>query len=260
MSFDLFTEVLQVIEAQFLKISDSVGPPILTERNGVPVYRYKEQTVQQALVQKAARIASGLFAALALLRTGHLQELRAIYRMQDEFADDIVFLGNIITSGKSTDLHDRFLADFWAEEFDVDGEPFQSSQKRDRISRDKIQAAIARQPEFQVNPSDGQEVHRTLTKTNSGYVHGASPHIMEMYGGLPEKFHISGMLGKPPHDRAVHDATNYFYRGLLMVTHVAFLLQCGAAETELRQIKDKIEEITGSGQGDAEQMIRDQKK
>ena len=33
-----------------------------------------------------------------------------------------------------------------------------------------------------------------------------------------------------------------------------------AAETELRQIKDKIEEITGSGQGDAEQMIRDQKK
>ena len=121
-------------------------------------------------------------------------------------------------------------------------------------------AAIARQPVFPVNPSDGQEVHRTLAKAFSGYVHGASPHIIEMYGGLPEKFHTSGMPITPPHDRAIREATNYFYRGLLMVTHVAILLQCGAAETELRQIKDKIEEITGAGQGDAEQMTRDQKK
>ena len=255
MLLDLYKEALDIIDTQFPIISNCVEPPLLTIRNRVHVFRYKEQTVEQALVQKAARTVSGLHAALLLLQTGHLQELRSIYRMQDEFADDIVFLGDIIVSGNTTELHTRFLADFWAEEYDVDGDPFNSSQKRDRVSRDKIQAAIARQSVSPVNPSDGQETHRTIARSYSGYVHGASPHTMEMYGGVPEQFHSHWEPGTPPHDAAMREATSYFYRGLLMVTQVAILLQCDAAETELRQIKDKIEEITGAGQGDAEQMI-----
>ena len=31
----------------------------------------------------------------------------------------------------------------------------------------------------------------------SGYVHGAYPHIMEMYGGSPPKFHTEGMHAAP---------------------------------------------------------------
>ena len=252
--------MLHAIETQFPRISDCVEPPILTKRNRTHVFRYKQQTIQQALVQKAARVASGLNAAFVLLQAGHLQELRAIYRMLDEFGDEIVFLGEIVQSGETTKLHEDFLADFWAEEYDVDGEPFQSTQSRKRVSRDKIQAAIAHQPVFPVNPSDGQEVHRTLAKTYSGYVHGASPHVMEMYGGTPEKFHTSGMLGTPPYAGAMREATNYFYRGLLNITYVAILLGCDEAEAELRRIKDKYEEITGAGQGDAEQKIRNHKK
>jgi hypothetical protein len=251
--------VLDVIDAQSPIIADCAEPPTFTIRNRVSVFRYEAQTVEQALVQKAARTVSGLHAALLLLQTGYLQELRAIYRMQDEFADDIVFIGDIIESGNASDLHARFLADFWAEEYDVDGNPFRSSQKRDRVSRDKIQAAIARQPVFAVNPSDGQETHRTIAKTYAGYVHGASPHIMEMYGGVPEQFHSNWKPGTPPHEAAMREAISYFYRGLLMVIHEANLLQCPNAEDELRLIKDKFEEETGVGQGDPEKMIKKQK-
>ncbi len=259
MLLDLYGEALDVLDAQLPRISNCVEPPILTMRNRVLVFRYQDQTVEQALVQKVARTVSGLHAALILLQAGHLQELRAIYRMQDEFADDIVFLGDIIVSGKTTKLHTKFLADFWTEEYDVDGNPFQSSQKRDRVSRDKIQAAIARQSVSPVNPSDGQETHRTIAKSYSGYVHGASPHIMEMYGGLPEQFHTHWKPGTPPHEAAMREATSYFYRGLLMLTHVAIIMQCRKAEDELRRIKDKFEEVTGVGQGDPEKIIKKQK-
>ena len=34
----------------------------------------------------------------------------------------------------------------------------------------------------------------------SGYVHAASPHIMEMYGGNPARFHVRGMHGTPRQD------------------------------------------------------------
>ena len=102
MSFQLFSEVIQAIETQFPEISSCVEPPILTERDGFPAFRYEDQSVEQALIQKAARIASGLNAAFVLLLAGHLQELRAIYRMLDEFSDEIVFLGDAIVTGHVT--------------------------------------------------------------------------------------------------------------------------------------------------------------
>ena len=255
MSLDLPQEVLIALESAFPKIAGSVGAPELTQRHGLLAFRYSEQTVEQALVQKAARVVSGLHAAYSLLASGHLQELRAIYRMLDEFGEDIVFLGDIIISGNASELHERFLKDFWAEEFDVDGNPLTSSQKRDSVPRPKIQAAIARQEVFPVNPSDGQKVHGTLAKAYSGYVHGASPHIMEMYGGEPARFHTSGMRGTPPHKLAQQEALNYFYRGLLNVIFVAIVLECAAEVEQLREVKDRFEQLTGKGLGDSEKMI-----
>lgn len=260
MSFQLFSDVLQALETEFPRICACVEAPALKTVNRVLVFRYEQQSVEQALVQKAARVLSGLHAAYVLLQAGHLQELRAIYRLLDEFSDEIVFLGEIVAAGETTKLQQQFLDDFWAEEFDVDGEPFLSKQKRNRVPRDKIQAAIARQTGFPVNPSDGQEVHRTLARTYSGYVHGASPHVMEMYGGTPEKFHTAGMLGTPPYATAMREAVNYFYRGLLMVIHVAILLECGDAENALREMKDKFEQATGAGQGDAAEKVKKHKK
>jgi hypothetical protein len=256
MALDLQQDVLLALETGFPKIAACVGAPELTSRHGLLAHRYSEKTVAQALVQKAARVVSGLHASFALLSAGHLQELRAVYRMLDEFGEEIVFLGDIIVTGNASDLHERFLKDFWSEEFDIDGNPLASSQKRDRLSRSKIQAAIVRQGVFPVNPSDGQRIHGTLARAYSGYVHGASPHIMEMYGGKPERFHTSGMCGTPPFELAKRESLNYFYRGLLNVTFVAIVVECPEAEQDLRAAKDRFEKASGIGRGNAEKMIR----
>lgn len=260
MTFALYVKVLQALEREFPPMSACVDAPVLTTRHGLPAFRYEKQSLEQALVQKAARVVSGLHASLLLLHAGHLQELRAIYRMLDEFGEDIVFLGDVIVSGQLGDLHKEYLDDFWAEEFDVEGKPFQSRQKRKRVRRAKIQAAIARQSVFPMNPSDGQRIHETLAKTYAGYVHGASPHIMEMYGGQPGRFHTSGMLGTPPFEFAIREAANYFYRGLLNVLYVAMLLRCAQAEGSLREIKNHFESVTGAGLGEVEAKIRMLKK
>jgi hypothetical protein len=58
------------------------------------------------------------------------------------------------------------------------------------------------------DPSRRIELYRTISKVYSGFVHGASPHIMEMYGGDPPHFHTKGMLGTPRIEEHADDLWN----------------------------------------------------
>ncbi len=80
------------------------------------------------------------------------------------------------------------------EEFDSES-PLLSTQRRDRVPRCQIQAALARAEVSELNPGDSQELSRTITNANSGYVHGTSEHILDMYGGNPPQYYLSSMLG-----------------------------------------------------------------
>ena len=67
-------------------------PPQRVPHGDAFVFRYKEKTIHQAMVQKLARVVSGLHAARLLLENGLLQEQAAVQRMLDEFHEDILFL------------------------------------------------------------------------------------------------------------------------------------------------------------------------
>jgi hypothetical protein len=177
-------------------------------------YRYTEKTIHQAIVQKLARIVSGLYAARTLLEEGYLQEQAALQRMLDEFQEDVTFLSYAAIFDDITDLHGRYLEAFFEEEFDKPEDPVASTQKRPMVPRDKIRSYIARIEGSGLNPSRGIALGRTLSKTYSGYVHGASPQIMDMYGGDPPRFHVSGMRGTPRFLAHQDDLWNYFYRGI----------------------------------------------
>jgi hypothetical protein len=71
------------------------------------------------------------------------------------------------------------------------------------------------------NPSYNQAVARTIAKTVSGFVHGASPQIMEMYGGAPPHFYAHGMLGTPRMRVHEHDIWNYFDHGIGILAFAA---------------------------------------
>ena len=97
-----------------------------------------------------------------------------------------------------------------------------------------------------MNPSDAIELSRTVSKAYSGYVHAAAPHIMEMYGGEPPKFHLAGMRGTSRIKEHAADLWNYFFRGLLAFLGAAYAFQDTELAERLENFRDRFESESGT--------------
>jgi hypothetical protein len=213
-------DIATALEAAFSLIERCIPPPKFVQMGTHWVFRYEEPNLKAAIIQKTARLVSGINALLLLKRGGYVQEIGVLCRTLDELGDDVVFLCQASSPEATTDLHREYLENFYQEEFDVPGNPFLSSQKRPTVPRKKIHAALARVNEQALNPSDGKEIRRTLSQAYSGFVHAASAQVMDMYGGDPPRFHVAGMLGTPRDRDMLREAWTYTYRGLLTVMFV----------------------------------------
>ncbi|HMF77705.1 MAG TPA: hypothetical protein VK604_18760 [Bryobacteraceae bacterium] len=211
---EAYDKTLRNMEKCHRLLAASVPPPQAVPRGDGFVLRYSECNVHQALVQKLARVVSGLHSARLLLTHGFFQEQGALQRMLDEFNEDILFLAYSVVVGDTTKLHQDYLEAFFQGEFDDPTSAINSTQKRPMMSRQKIRAYLARIEESGLDPSRAADVMRTINKTYSGFVHGASPQIMEMYDGDPPHFHLSGMLGTTFANDHRNDLWNQFYRSI----------------------------------------------
>ncbi len=243
-----YDEALRSMEATVHKLSRRVPEPQKVPFHGSFVFRYVEKSLQQALVQKLARYVSGLYAARLLLKHGLVQEQAVLQRVLDEIQEDITFLAYSVIFDDSTPLHRAYLEAFYDEEFDA-ATALASTQKRPMISRQKIRAYIARLEKEATDPSRRVEVTRTLSKAYSGYVHAASPHIMDMYGGNPPRFHLSGMLGTPRHTEHRRDLWNYFYRGILAFAFAVKAFGDEGMFTEIGEFASRFAQEVGKDYG-----------
>ena len=197
------------------RLAKRVPPPqrvAHVAHKGSFVFRHVEKLIGQAIVQKLVRMVSTLHAARLLQNHGFVQEQGALQRILDEIQQDIIFLVFAVVSDDLTPLHQRYLDAFFEEEFDA-ADALGSTQKRPMIPRKKILAYLARKTG--PNPSLQTEGSRTISKAFSGYVHASSSHVMDMYGGKPPRFYMSGMRGTPRHDEHQKDLWNCFYRGTI---------------------------------------------
>jgi hypothetical protein len=157
---------------------------------------------------------TGLRAAHLLLRAGLFQEQSAINRVLDELGEDILFLTIALTNDQVTNLHKRFLDAFYEEEFDMKTGKPASLKGRDMPTRPKIRAYIFRVVGTGLDATKSTDSVTTIFKMYSGYVHAASPQIMDMYEP-PVGFHVAGMRDNVEkaegHER---DLWNYFFRGI----------------------------------------------
>jgi hypothetical protein len=163
----------------------------------------------------------------------------------DETNEDILFLVYAILNGTITELHKRFLDAFWEEEIDESGTMFDSKQNRPMIPRKKIRAYIANVEGIPIDPSRSIELSKTISKAYSGFVHGASPQIMDMYGGNPPHFHTTGMLGTARMEEHTDDLLNYIYRTLLSYKFVAKVFGAEKLIEFLNQYKLQFEKEYG---------------
>jgi hypothetical protein len=212
---ELYEQLLRDMEQALDRLTKRVPAPqwirLIGERFA---FRYVERTAQQAIIQKLARIITGLRAAHLLLRHGLVQEEAVIHRVLGDLIEDVLFLSyGILKNDLKEKLHESYLADFYQEEFDDPNNPL-TIRKRSPAPRRKIQAYLARADLGIGNPSDNQEAFRIIQQVFSGFVHAASGQILDMYGGSPPHFHVRGMLDTPRMPEYERDIWNYFERGM----------------------------------------------
>lgn len=196
---DFIKFVVKDLERFYIALgrSKSIEQPKWVHANS----QFRHQTKSDCLLiyLKGARWISLLNASIVLLEAGQVHEMGILCRCMDETLEDMfLFVRNLGPDGTPTADQERALADFFQEQFEDPTNPLGSAIKRNnRVIRRKVRAAIAGLPENSVNRHDHIQIHETIDGAYSGYVHGAYPHIMELYGGNPTRFHMSGMLGTP---------------------------------------------------------------
>ena len=87
----LYDKTLTNMEASHFALAGCVRPPEAVLFGKGLVYRYVDRDIHQALIQKLARIVSGLHAARLLMTHGFVQEQGALQRMLDEFNEAVTF-------------------------------------------------------------------------------------------------------------------------------------------------------------------------
>jgi hypothetical protein len=137
-----FAPILKVLELAFRLLEGRVPPPKRRAWKDGFVFRCAERTIHQAIVQKLARIISGLYAIQALLEKGLFQEQGVIQRTVDELQEDVIFLSLGVIHGALTPLHHSYLEYFYAEEFSDPSDVWNSHQSRGMVRRAKIRAYI----------------------------------------------------------------------------------------------------------------------
>lgn len=224
--------------------------PEMVQVHGREFFRHANPNDLLMSYLKCVRSVSTLNACLILLHHGYVQEIGMLCRSVDDNCQDVFFLMSPLgDNGKYSEQQERLVSEFFQEEFD-NADPLLSTQKRDRVPRQKVLAGIARLPGHPTNPYDTQKSSQCLQQAFSGYVHGAYCHIMEIYGGEDESslsYHMHGLLGTPRIQEWVKTLSNYVYRTLVAVEVIAKRCNDVNVQEELLRQREKFETDTGIG-------------
>ncbi len=244
---DYLAKTLQQLEQFYAEMDKATGDLLFRDVGPFKQFRHETLTESLACYLKGIKTISTLNACVVLLRHGYAQEVGALCRMADDFCNEIFFLlqpqGD---DGSFSADQVRFLENFFQEEFDEPVDPLRSTQKRGTVPVRKIHATFGKLAAGELNPSDAQELLRTTHQAFSGYVHGAYPHIMEMCGGNPQRFHVSGMLGTPRIEEWRGQLIGYVQRLIIASVFVARKLGVTDLEAPLRALLEDFEKATGT--------------
>ena len=245
---ELRREAITAIVSAFKRLEQEVPPPQIVQIDGQDALRYVEKAPHQAMIQKLARYVSGLQAMEWLNFRGWVQEQAVIQRTLDDLGEDVAYIVLGLQVGMNK-THRQFLDRFWQEEFEEGVSPIDSTATRYNVSRTAIRNWLIKQHGV---ANDGPEAksRKLIQQVYSGYVHGASPHIMEMCGGDPPRFCVSGLKGTSRQADHEDDLWNYSFRGLLTITQAAVSFGDEELVKTLNEFRDDYERRSGTNYRD----------
>jgi hypothetical protein len=240
-----YMKTLTWMDARLLELTALVPNPKLVNVDGRLEIRFVEKSASQAVVQKLARVISGLRAATLLLKAGYLQEQAALCRMINEFEDDVAFLS---LAGKVSPVPEKlkqYLDAFYEEEASFkQTSTGQRVKGRATVNRRDIANFIAGSALTGSDSSAMSSSTMAISFAFGGYVHGTSPHIMEMYDLNDRSF-----ITTPQNDLGLlasheHDIWNYYYRGILSFWFAGYLFDVTEMVEQVRIHRMDFEKAT----------------
>jgi len=258
----IITKCINRLANSIRSIDDGLKPwPVFIDVSGEKQFRYENHTVYHVAFLKGVRVVSGLNACLLLLTGGFVQEAMVLLRTLDDFLNEMLFILENSESGTLDNHQSKFIEDFFKEEFNNSNNPILNETRRETVPKRKIWASVARQMGPYVNPSDSQKMFQVTNDALSGYVHGAYPHIMEMYGGSPPKFHLKGMHATPRIRMCIDQMQIYTQRAITVFEGLSKSLGSKEIFEYLHKTRDYFEKETGYIQPtDMEKKVRSLKK
>ena len=241
MNISLFEKCLSDLSIVILEIEGYFPSPKYVNIGGQPQFRYSENSVYHVAFLKAVRMVSGLNACLCMLEDGYYQEIMVVLRTIDDFFSDILFILEDSEQGKLNEYQKLFIEDFFKEEFVNPANPIKNSKRRSTVPRRKTWASVARQIGQFANPSDAQKILQVTNDAFSGFVHGAYPHIMELYGGRPPHFHVNGVVGSPRIQTCIKQISFYLHHTILAIGILTKSLGLSELSDRIHDIRDYFE-------------------
>jgi hypothetical protein len=221
----IIRNAIGILEEALGRFIVKIDQPLFLPEEGRKRFKYPTPSPIILQVLKGVRIVSGLNALLCLLERGFVQEMGVILRTIDDFDAEIMFVQEAIDQGTMTAHQQEFIDSFFKDEPPTTQDIERGRSGKPRTIKKKIIASLARIFGPFGNPDRVRRIAEGVHETLSGYVHGSYPHIMEMYGGMPGRFHIRGMLGTPRIKDFQDQIAIYVHRSLNTFSQVAMNLQ-----------------------------------
>ena len=185
------------------KIAGSLSPP-LQYHSGISHhgFRYAKPDWRNFCLLKAVRAVSGLNACVRLFGGGFSQEIAVIIRTIIECTTHIEFIlsglkGDQLGSEQAKYI-DKFFSDFKRNEVaDFEKPRIRQGDVHKAVGArtDELARSIDRSGSFE--NVESATLMSNVYLTYSNYVHCRYPEIMDLFGGVPGKFHLCGMRDIP---------------------------------------------------------------
>jgi hypothetical protein len=135
---------------------------------------------------------------LNLAEAGYPQEIAVLLRTVLEYSSQIDFM---LASRDDRDTLSKDATTFLASFFEDSRRTGESSRKAKLVQK-KVHDIIGARLDAVVPPGNrdkppAAELLSRIYAVFSNYVHGRYPESMDLYGGVPGRFHLGGMLGTP---------------------------------------------------------------
>ena len=161
---------------------------------------------------KSIRAVSAFNAAIVLCDAGFTQEICVLLRTIVECTSHIEF---VLSSNPISADAENFIADYFSD-FERSGNP---DFRKPAIRQGHVHSAVGAALDNFIKESEQAEKYRGVNTSKlysrvylvlSNYVHCKYPEVMDLYGGIPGKFHLKGMRGTPKDLENIELLETYF--------------------------------------------------